>query len=588
MAALFCMLLPPLLLITIRKKLGGGQEETGIRKKDIVEYLISVLLLNVLVIGVTCIVFHHSAGFIDALNHYMDFSFHYLILAIVFAVLIPVIEHFVSIQIKIEPVHIDWKKGFRLLLYLTAVMLFCMNLPRIFDNAFWGDEGFTIRLAKMSVGEMIQATAADVHPHLYYLWVQLLYHIGGNNGITYHLSALIPYGLLLVFACTAIRKQFGTIPAAVLIILSSFMKQSVTYNVEVRMYSLAALFVLAAFYELYKIFDSGKVIHWVFFTLASLAAAYTHYYALISVAFFYVVLWGLMLLRKKYIKQTILISTLTVLGYMPWLGILLTTFGRTSEGWWLESIPSFKDGMLAVFDYQWLCWVTLLVIIIYVFYQLNIIGLISSGKGSNYKLKIQCKIGDSTKISSETLWILTGVLSVVGTLLVGLLLSYAIRPLFVVRYLYVATPAAYLILGVCLKKMHFSRIWAVLLIGAVLWNNVPSFFNTYQGERSLNQNTATFLDQVQPEKSEKIYTNNTHLGWSLLEYYYPENPRAYIGEITDILNEDYENSWLFWTTPLSEEAYRVLEDAGYSVLKKFEGTFANGVYYYVYMVQKVL
>lgn len=189
-------------------------------------------------------------------------------------------------------------------------------------------------------------------------------------------------------------------------------------------------------------------------------------------------------------------------------------------------------------------------------------------------------------MSSEMIWILTGVWSVVGTLLVGLLLSYAIKPLFVVRYLYVITPAAYLILGVCLKKMHFRRIWAVLLIGAILWNNIPLFFNTYQGERSLNQNTAIFLDQVQPEKSEKIYTNNTHLGWSLLEYYYPENPRAYIGEITDIINEDYENSWLYWTAPLSEEAYAVLEDAGYSVLKKFEGTFANGVYYYAYVVQK--
>ena len=140
--------------------------------------------------------------------------------------------------------------------------------------------------------------------------------------------------------------------------------------------------------------------------------------------------------------------------------------------------------------------------------------------------------------------------------------------------------------GCLLEKMHFRRIWAVLLIGAILWNNIPLFFNTYQGERSLNQNTAIFLDQVQPEKSEKIYTNNTHLGWSLLEYYYPENPRAYIGEITDIINEDYENSWLYWTAPLSEEAYAVLEDAGYCVLKKFEGTFANGVYYYAYVVQK--
>ena len=542
--------------------------------------------MNALAIGAAYIGFGHSAGFIDALNHYMDFAFHYLLLAVLFAVLIPFTEHFVHVRIKINPIDINWKRWIQILLYLTAVILFCMNLPRAFDNAFWGDEGFTIRLAKMSVGEMIQATALDVHPPLYYLWTQLLYHIGGNSGLTYHLSALLPYGFLLIFACTAVRKQFGVIPAAVLIVMSSLMKQAVTYNVEVRMYSLAALFVLAAFYELYKVLNSGRAVHWIIFTLTSLAAAYTHYYALISVAFFYAALWGLMLLRKKYIKQTLLVSVFTVIGYMPWLGILLTTFGRTSEGWWLENIPTFKDGILAVFDYQWLGWTALIMLVLYVLYQLNLFEIISSGKGVNYKLNIQIGTGNRSQISNETVWILTGVVSVVGTLLIGLILSYAVRPLFVVRYLYVVTPTAYLILGICLKKLHFRRIWAVLLISAVLWNNVPSFFNTYQQEKNLNQNTLAFLEQVQPEKSEKIYTNNVHLGWSLLEYYYPENPHTYVEGVPDILKENLKSNWLYWTAPLEEGQYHAIEYAGYSVSKKFEGVFANGVYYYVYVVEK--
>lgn len=66
--------------------------------------------------------------------------------------------------------HISWNK----ILYVYAFLLFLMNFIRIFDNAFWGDEGFSIRLAQMTVGDMA-ATAADVHPPLYYLFVQLLY-----------------------------------------------------------------------------------------------------------------------------------------------------------------------------------------------------------------------------------------------------------------------------------------------------------------------------------------------------------------------------------------------------------------------------
>ena len=59
-----------------------------------------------------------------------------------------------------------------LVLYAYAFVLFLINFIRIFDNAFWGDEGFSILLAKMSVHEMIATTASDVHPPLYYLLVR--------------------------------------------------------------------------------------------------------------------------------------------------------------------------------------------------------------------------------------------------------------------------------------------------------------------------------------------------------------------------------------------------------------------------------
>ena len=62
---------------------------------------------------------------------------------------------------------------------------------------------------------MLQVTAADNHPPLYYLFTQLLYHLLGNHGYVYHLSALIPYGLILILACTVIFRQFGLIPAVV-------------------------------------------------------------------------------------------------------------------------------------------------------------------------------------------------------------------------------------------------------------------------------------------------------------------------------------------------------------------------------------
>lgn len=132
---------------------------------------------------------------------------------------------------------------------------------------------------------MLQVTAADNHPPLYYLFTQLLYHLLGNHGYVYHLSALIPYGLILILACTVIFRQFGLIPAVVVSTFASLTDTAIMFNVEARMYSLGAFFVLAAYLALHNILHSGKTSDWVIFSVASLCAAYTHYYALISVAF---------------------------------------------------------------------------------------------------------------------------------------------------------------------------------------------------------------------------------------------------------------------------------------------------------------
>ena len=50
-------------------------------------------------------------------------------------------------------------QDFAWLLYLYALVLFAMHFVRIFDNSFWGDEGFSIGLAQMNVFEMLQVTA---------------------------------------------------------------------------------------------------------------------------------------------------------------------------------------------------------------------------------------------------------------------------------------------------------------------------------------------------------------------------------------------------------------------------------------------
>ena len=102
----------------------------------------------------------------------------------------------------------------------------------------------------------------------------------------YMAPVIPPIDKQILWQVTALKKHFGTIAALVTVTMMSLMSAPVVYNVEARMYSLTALFVLLSFYYLHKILCCSQKKDWIL-----LAAAYMHYYALISVTGFPMRMW---------------------------------------------------------------------------------------------------------------------------------------------------------------------------------------------------------------------------------------------------------------------------------------------------------
>ena len=179
---------------------------------------------------------------------------------------------------------------FHILACVYAAVIFASHFMRIFDNDFWGDEAYSIGLARMGFPGMLEATASDVHPPLYYTLLIFLCRIFGDHGWVYHLAAIVPFTVVLIFAVTALYKRFGKEAAFIFMTLVGFSDNAVIYNVEVRMYCLAFMFVLLSYYSLYRCIKGEKRAE-IFFVLFSLGAAYSHYYAMLAVAFFYLALF---------------------------------------------------------------------------------------------------------------------------------------------------------------------------------------------------------------------------------------------------------------------------------------------------------
>ena len=526
----------------------------------------------------TCTLFHHTDSIEISVLQHTDFAFHYLVLTIGLSIVEPIIEYLIRFRasVKVKTPEVSIKKN--AILYFYAALLLLLNFVRIFDNTFWGDEGYSIKLAKMSVGQMVEETAGDVHPPLYYLLIQLLYRCFGNNGIVYHLSAFIPYAIIVIIACTAVRKKFGMIPAAVLVTMSSVMKNAVTYNVEVRMYALAAMLVLVAYIALYDIAQKDKPVNWIVFCVASLGAAYTHYYALISVAFFYLMLIPIAF-KNGRIKRAVAAYITTIIGYLPWLMILVRSFTRTKDNWWLVGIPSINDCIKFVWDYDWVAKIFAAVFVMLVLYRMNIISVKKTNeKGWLNRVHVSIELPGKVCWTNEMLWVFAGLMSICGTAAVGLGLSYALRPFFLVRYLFPVTATAYLLFGYCLSKMNLKKIWAFVLVVSILWNDMPAYLDTYKVDKQENVQTNAFLAAVEPTEDAVIYTNNLHYGWTILDCYYP-NKHVYTENVLDCLNADISDIWLFLENPLDEDMEQNFTSKGYVPQEVYDGFFATGTCY---------
>ena len=171
-----------------------------------------------------------------------------------------------------------------------------------------------------------------------------------------------------------------------------------------------------------------------------------------------------------------------------------------------------------------------MIVLIYTLYQLKVLNFKydkQKWKDKKDVFQIRVSLGERLSVSRELSWILSGVMAFVGTAIVGMGVSRVVRPLFLIRYIYPASLIAYMVMGHCLSKLNFRRLYAVLLCVAILWMNVPVLLGTCRSERELNRETTKFMQMVSPEKDARICTNVLDINWTLADYYYPGIAHSY-------------------------------------------------------------
>ena len=151
----------------------------------------------------------------------------------------------------------------------------------------------------------------------------------------------------IVLALTVVRKHFGMLAATFFVMISGLGQACLEYNLEVRMYALAFLCVTGCFYCSYRVIADGSRKTWAGMVLWALAAAYSHYYALVAVGimmFFTGVAVWIKYRGKTWIKGVLAIVAFFI-GYAPWLYFFYAGLKNVSRGWWMTEILGLDQSL---------------------------------------------------------------------------------------------------------------------------------------------------------------------------------------------------------------------------------------------------
>jgi 4-amino-4-deoxy-L-arabinose transferase-like glycosyltransferase len=175
-------------------------------------------------------------------------------------------------------------KGSRryLVLWVLILVALGLRLVQLTFQPLWWDEGWSLYFASANIGTLLERTAVDIHPPLYYLLLHLWIGLFGSSVVAVRLlSVLIGVATvpLIYLAGRWLMGEWGGLVAAFLLAISPF---HIYYSQEVRMYGLVTLLGLGATYFALR-WSAGpggrRWWSWLGYVLAATAALYSQYYA---------------------------------------------------------------------------------------------------------------------------------------------------------------------------------------------------------------------------------------------------------------------------------------------------------------------
>jgi uncharacterized membrane protein len=331
---------------------------------------------------------------------------------------------------------------------------------------------------------------------------------------------------IIIFGGMQMKKCFTERTAVLFMGLFFFFPFAMSYSIEVRMYSLAAAFVFSCAVFAYKFWlcHGGKK-NLAGLVIFGVLAAYTHYFAFVSIC----VIYGLLLIatltaQKNMFKKWVLAVVASIILYAPWFPSFIHQLAyKVNHEYWIGDITI--NTMIDYFD-----------------------SLFGAGGIDTYTLffsatYLTCLIWILySKEKKEMLLCICCILVPAGTLTVGVLASVLVRPVFIIRYLVPSVPLLVAFMAIVLGKVNnaalLSAILSITLMGGI------SHYEVTLGQEYTDYN---YVPVEEYSDVDAYIVDNGHIAWTLGYYvtdtsiYYGDGVTAYTPYPNFVKMEDFDS-----------------------------------------------
>ena len=346
------------------------------------------------------------------------------------------------------------------------------------------DEANSVRIAKMSLSQLVPEVSRDVNPPLYYILLHYWISFFGSSDFSVRFMSVIfaVLAILMIYKVGNLifDKDVGLLSALIL----AFSIYHIHYSQEARMYSQAVLFTLVSMFYMIKHEREGKLIFAGVYIISTVCLIYSHVYGLFILAAQNIYMLTRFFLDRNDLKpmitKWIFLQFATVIFFIPWISAFMNQIIRVHSGFWIPTLPIRKIATpLLMYSGSWglfTFFVSLLCLSAgrYVFIK-------DSEKWEDHFRSLWRRHRTEGFADIWKSYFLLAWLSV--PIILPFLISRYFTPILMTRYTLVASPAFYLLTSKAIRHLAPRNIRTSCTIVIILL----SLFNVHAYYKSVNK-----------------------------------------------------------------------------------------------------